>query len=269
MLIKGHIAHRFLADPTLIKEIIETQISYTKRMRPAVTKEELLEAAETLFHLLSPVNNKSYIVTHTVQDHLDLFDAKQAMSLEGWKVFQHLPIFKKTFILAPKEGDKSTKVIRVFKSRWGFHFMHLELTHDKDYKITNRGALYWILFWVNFETGQISSNFGSEDVNRVAPFLYSLMAFTELSDTTEVVVPARQSYGTRKTFKLVNILDIPLTIINSNWNVTTIRSEGFPVRGHSAIRHTGQGRTVPRLVYIAPFEKKGYTRKAGKLSDNV
>lgn len=59
-----------------------------------------------------------------------------------------------------------------------------------------------------------------------------------------------------------NDCNVPVTIVNSTYFTNIIRTVGFKVKGHFALRACGKGRKDRRLVWINPFEKKGYTRKA-------
>ena len=85
-----------------------------------------------------------------------------------------------------------------------------------------------------------------------------------LSENTEVLLEAGRKTGTKKSGKVINTLPIPLTIVDSNWNITSIRTDGFNVSGHFAIRWVGEGRTEAKMVYISPYEKSGYVRKSKK-----
>jgi len=64
-----------------------------------------------------------------------------------------------------------------------------------------------------------------------------------------------------------NDCNVPVTIINSAYFTNIIRTVGFKVKGHFALRACGKGRKNRRLVWINPFEKQGYTRKA-KINQN-
>jgi hypothetical protein len=86
----------------------------------------------------------------------------------------------------------------------------------------------------------------------------------ELTENTEVEVMPGQRYGTRKEGKIINSLKESIIVVNSCWNIKIIRTEGFPVRGHAAIRWTGEGRSIAKLVYIEPYQKTGYSRQSGK-----
>ena len=97
----------------------------------------------------------------------------------------------------------------------------------------------------------------------LAEFTYKMMCFIFLSETEEIVVNGGQKWGSKKSSaRLLNDLDIPITVVNSKWNVTSIRTEGFAVSGHFHIYHTGPGRTIPKMLWVDPFEKHGYTRRA-------
>ena len=72
--------------------------------------------------------------------------------------------------------------------------------------------------------------------------------------------------GTKKSGKIINSLPVPITIINSKWNITSIRTDGFNVSGHFALYWTGEGRRIPKMIFREPYEKKGYVRKAANKS---
>jgi hypothetical protein len=95
--------------------------------------------------------------------------------------------------------------------------------------------------------------------------VYSLLCFFYLSENEEIVVNGGKSYGTRKQADaLSNDSNVPVTIINSRWNITSIRTEGFGVRGHFRLQPCGPGLQDTKMIFINPFEKHGYVRKAAK-----
>lgn len=64
-----------------------------------------------------------------------------------------------------------------------------------------------------------------------------------------------------------NDCNVPVVIIDSAYFTNIIRTKGFKVKGHFALRACGKGKKDRRLVWINPFEKQGYTRKA-KINQN-
>lgn len=57
--------------------------------------------------------------------------------------------------------------------------------------------------------------------------------------------------------------------IDCSWFTTIVRSEGFKVRGHFRLQpyKNEEHEWDKKLIYISPFEKHGYTRRAKKLLD--
>lgn len=256
MYLKNHIVRRLLVDKTFIMEVIETHMTHEDpKYRGENVDREVAELG--LYELLRPEGNKTYLITKTVLDKLDLFDTKKAMSIEGWKVFESLPDFKKTFILP------DNRCIRIKKDDGVIHFVHFTMTPDKTRD--NFGQLYWVMLFVNLDENRMADHFNSADGNMIAPFLYALLCFVELTDNEEVIVPPGRKYGTVKSGKVINIFPEPITIVNSRWNVKTIRTDGFPVSGHVRLQPFGSGTDRHyKLIYIEPYMKTGYTKRAGK-----
>lgn len=235
-----------------------------------VVNEDNLDSYLGLYKMLTLEGNKNYYITSTVIDRLELFDTKKCMIAEGWKVFKTLPDFKKTYILPDPDANYAkyggSGCLRVVKSDGYLQFFHLTFKYlPKDQRTpTIEGTMYWVLLWVDLEKGVMADHWKSRDGQSLAGFLYSLMCFVELCDNQVIEVAPKAKYGTRKEGKVINILPFPLTVINNTWNVITVRTEGFPVKGHAALRWTGPSRSIPKIVYIQPFQKQGYTRKSGK-----
>jgi hypothetical protein len=60
-----------------------------------------------------------------------------------------------------------------------------------------------------------------------------------------------------------NDTDFPITYLDSKWFTNIIRSEGFSVRGHFRLQPKKiDGEWTKELIWIADFEKHGYTSKA-------
>lgn len=56
-----------------------------------------------------------------------------------------------------------------------------------------------------------------------------------------------------------------ISIIDSNWFRTTVRTEGFGVKGHFRLQPCGEGRKNRKLIWVNDFRKDGYTKKAKML----
>ena len=56
-----------------------------------------------------------------------------------------------------------------------------------------------------------------------------------------------------------------VTYLDCSWLRTIIRTEGFLVRGHFRLQACGERHLERKLIYIKPFQKHGYVRRAGRL----
>ena len=62
--------------------------------------------------------------------------------------------------------------------------------------------------------------------------------------------------------KYVKDTDSDITILDSTWFTTLVKSEGFKVRGHFRLQPYGPSMKEKKLIWIKDFEKTGYTREA-------
>jgi hypothetical protein len=60
--------------------------------------------------------------------------------------------------------------------------------------------------------------------------------------------------------KYINDTKTNVTILDSSWFTTIVKSEGFAVRGHFRLQVCGKAMKERKLVWISDFEKHGYTR---------
>lgn len=264
MILKNHIAYRFLTDVTLQMEIMETMypdqfpIFLEQLSKPDVpddwTPESLGFTPDLigLFHCLSPDNNKNYWITNTVLDKLEMLKVSKTESdVYNWKVFNNQPECKKTFIFP----DNS--FLRMNITEAVMHFNFARYTGS-----LNDGKIAWDMFFVKKDSGVQVNDYNKNEVEKIETTIFKLLCFIFLTENDEVVVSPGAKHGTRKDGKIINDLSVPITIVNSRWNTTVIRNEGFGVSGHFALRWAGVGKTEARIVFIEPFTKHGYIRKS-------
>lgn len=267
MRLNNHIAMRFLTDDNLAFEIVEATYpdSYKKLLKDKDSTDEDLSKLSQLYSLVSKEKQKSYLVTETVHDKLDLLKVK--VNSEGqydWTVFNELSDSKKTFILYPAFGWDGGGCLRVLVDKEMIEFCHIRFKFNEGSK--DDGTCHWTMFYINRFNNFHADHCNHNDVKQIYEFVYKLLCFVFLSDNEYQEVGAGLSVGTKKNGKFKNDLPIPVTIINSKWNVTVVRTEGFLVSGHFALRRCGIGRVSTRMVYIQPFQKTGYIRRAASES---
>lgn len=269
MKLDNHIAKRLLTDPMFTMEIVTHMYPDAEKIfdksdstkiqtRSAsgytieATTEELKDRIACLYNVLTtPSGHKPYYCTETMLPCLDMLKINKTGPHYNWTYFNSLKDQKATFIFP------DNRVLRMVIDGDTMWFVQIEYTPES--KVA--GHMNWVMFYLNRRTGELCDHFKHKDVQKIEKFVYSLLCFVYLADKEEIIVAAHSKYGTRKSGKLINSTPFPIIIINSKWNITSIRADGFPVSAHFAIRHTGQGRTIPKVVFIDQFEKEGYVRK--------
>ena len=292
MRLTHHIALRFLTDNTFIFEVIEHRhpgilkavvhskpIPGDKEHRVVEAEEaddekgKLADAWNEDFPFLNAENQKAYIVTDSVSDKLDLLKVKRgADSFYDWSVFAEVRPCKKTFIMAPTPAYKHGTALRLYITPEEIKLAYLRgvpateaqiLEHARAGKMIDFFCKGTILR-INRSSNEHIYTKGDEKYHEFYEFTYKLLCFFFLSENDIEVIQRGATHGQKKSGKFKNDLPIPVRIINSKWNITSIRTDGFLVSGHFALRRCGPGRTASRMVYIEPYQKHGYIRRGGK-----
>ena len=265
MVLKNHIAYRFLLDDELAVEMLEATHPGDFKMLLNTPKDEveIPSKVSSFYRFITPRGQKAFYITNTVLEKLDLLKIKK-IHTEGigdhydWTFFKNIKNQKVTFIFP----DNSLLRFQAIDDVLQFCQVNFDFEKGND----NQGSIDWVMFYVNRMTGEQCDHFGHVDVKRIEKFVYCLLAFFYLSDNEMVLVEPGKKYGTKKSGKIINTFpNTPVTVVNSNWNITSIRTEGFGVSGHMALRWCGKGRSEAKMIFIEPYQKKGYMRKAKKL----
>ena len=92
-----------------------------------------------------------------------------------------------------------------------------------------------------------------------ASYMMLIVFLAECEVETIVVKPeTKLKYDKKKYF---NDLKSPITFLDCRWFRELIIDAPFNVSGHLRWQPFGEGRSKKKLIWIAPFEKKGYHRK--------
>lgn len=275
MRLNNHIALRFLTDDTLAFEVIET--THFKKVMNILNRHHLEnvmnQKCKNLWELVNKDNQKSFLVTETVHDKLDMLKVKRnEYDHYDWTVFSDVATCKWTFILYPTEQWDGGGCLRIKIDKDMIEFCHIGFKFDeggyrKEIIRKGKGQALWTLFYINRFNNDHGSHCDHQNVKDIYEFVYKLLCFVFLSENEYEVVKPGHSSGTKKKDKFKNDLPIPVTIINSKWNITVIRTDEFTVSGHFALRRCGVGRTQTRMVYIEPFIKHGYVRRAASIGE--
>lgn len=262
MLLKNHIAYRFLTDDSLAFEMLET--SYPKQLKMLAQDKELddedMSKVRTLYRLMNKNDQKAFYVTDTVLGKLEMLKVKKMASGQyDWSVFASLKDLKYTFVLPPVPERRGGGCLRMKIEGNMIEFAHISFQFTEGSK--EQGQAYWVMFYVDRIKNEQCEHFAHHDVKSIEEFVYKLLCFVFLSENYEETIKPGEKKGTRKQGKIINSLPIPLTIINSKWNVTSVRTEGFDVSGHFRLQPTSSG---TKMIFINPFRKNGYIRTSKK-----
>ena len=91
-----------------------------------------------------------------------------------------------------------------------------------------------------------------------------LILFIKYAEVETKILPAGKKVKDIAC-KYLNETKSDVTILNSTWFTTLIKSDAFKVRGHFRLQPCGQAFKDKKLIWINDFEKCGYTAPARKL----
>lgn len=116
-----------------------------------------------------------------------------------------------------------------------------------------------------FFNGLLSQN--DDLAHGIVNDVHSILLLKKYADIEILEVNKTRKKVKKQGEKILSEIKSNIQVLDSNWFTTFVRSEGFNVKGHFALRAYGEGRKKRKLVWINPYEKSGYTRTA-KLSNS-
>lgn len=94
---------------------------------------------------------------------------------------------------------------------------------------------------------------------------FQILIFLKYTEPDIKYIPSGKKVGTKKN-GFYNLCTTDVQVVDSNWNTTVVRTEGFSVDGHLRLQPYGEGRSKYKLIWIDSFDKEGYVRKAKSVS---
>lgn len=234
MQLRNHIVYHFLNSPNIVSD---ASIKDYKDSVPEVSE----DTVTLIKKIINIDGNKSYYITNSIINNLDLLK----IDTNNWEILDGRPNAKYTFIFS--DGS----FLRLLIDDRDFLFYYVSRI-GKD----TSASYFYHSFYDNKESGDFAFK---------KDFWFKLLCFFFYSQNKEIIVSPGKSYGTRKQMdSLSNDSKYPITIVNSNWNVTSIRLHGFNVSGHFRLQPCGFQFSETKMIFIEPFKKNGYVRKAIK-----
>lgn len=199
--------------------------------------------------VIYPQKPKCYYITKSVMGKLDLLKIKNY----NWRVFNNIARGEYVFIF------DNNSILSMLVMDQSISFFYLSALADDVYKPK------YLRFYYTRYNDEMSGEFDNQDIAERNKHIYKLLCFLFLSENSEIIVNGGHSHGSRKHVdNLSNDLIVPVTIVNSNWNITSIRTDGFNVSGHFRLQPCGVQFSETKMIFIEPFKKNGYVRKAIK-----
>lgn len=101
---------------------------------------------------------------------------------------------------------------------------------------------------------------GMDEMSIIADILTMLLFLKYCELQTKVIKGGKKD--NHIGVKYVNDTRHDVEILDSTWFTTIVKSDGFHVRGHFRFQPCGQGMRDRKLIWIADYDKEGYTRVA-------
>jgi hypothetical protein len=203
------------------------------------------------------LHNTNYLIRKTAFQMVEKIPVNDKFDI---RYLDNLPDKKATYLLG------EDKAFRYYRNKNNLHVIFIY--YVPVFGDPSKRRLSWIQFRVDVSTGEVSmpkhlSHTKEEDPMGIPDFklFVQLVMFTELSEiTTEILAPNRKTSQSRKEGKILNESRSEVVVVDSKWNVISVRTEGFLVNGHWRLQPFGSKRTERRLIWIDTFEKHGYVR---------
>lgn len=130
-------------------------------------------------------------------------------------------------------------------------------------------------FHIDLKSGAVTksgkaSDTMSQAMASVMGFYVAAIFFIHFFETERVISVQPVANAKSSSRQVLNgetydsTITYPVNIIDAHWYTSILRTDPFLVRGHFRSQRYGAGRGKVRVQWIAAFQKNGYTRKAGK-----
>jgi len=250
-----HIAG-LMKEPQMQVSLMEEQKKFAKENYanfPISEDDKNAEIEDAFTKLFSGKGTKSYIIKEDAQTVIGAIKLDGSFDL---KIFKKIPNEQKEIILNRSELFRyynDGEIMRVlyvtidWKTLWtsyhSFTIMHSENSYSPNY-------------------------YEREDVKEKCHLFMKMLVFLHFSEISEVFLKPNGKIGSHSTGRYKNETKHPFIVVNTKWNITSIRTEGFSVRGHFRLQPCGKENQDRKLIFIEEFEKQGYVRKAKSLEHN-
>lgn len=207
-----------------------------------------------------------YYITNTVTIAKDVFvDKLNENSAISYEWAKNAKDFQKCIILPNEKWPDNIflvekKGMKVFIGQFAFVKTindYMGFVSIYDYSVKNDGSALWLSHTINFKM---------DDADVMTERNFSIIPYFVFLDYAEVeektIKAGTKNKGISKKSGSTNLSEFDIKRIDSMYFTRIHREEGFSVSGHFRLQPCGEGLRDRKLIYINPFEKNGYTRRA-------
>jgi hypothetical protein len=230
--------------------------------KPLISDDEVVRVSQRINNIIS--NSKTYYFSENIQNYIknDTFNLSSKMEellmtdISGVGVF----LFNNDTTIVYSLECKNGKIA----------FEIHQLVNEDILASTHVGFIEGLELDYQSVIANIDRlNTDSIDSRMVISSLITHVIFKQYAPIETLIVNKDKTRkGVLNKLKHLNECSYDITVIDSNWFTNIIRTKGFGVTGHFALRACGIGHVSRKLVWIDSYQKSGYSRLAKKLSDN-
>lgn len=216
--------------------------------------------------------DKETMVQELVSFHSECYD-KIFHSFEVELISEH---FEAEALNSAKQLYASIKGKNLYDLFGEAHGILVHRRHIAFYCFTEKGAFFEILdrfeekyetiFRYQFDNESIVSFEGDyDDADCLMAFSLFVLLFKRFAEIrTQLIAPNARRASFENNEVIMNRAPFMIRQTDCTWFTEYVREEGFSVRGFWRLQACGPNYSEHRLIYINPFEKQGYHRRAKK-----
>lgn len=221
-------------DPEYMGHLTPEQREYRKR---------------TMSELLYKSDYKLYLITEAICER-EIMRIKNPM--KGIRLLGNIPVKRGLFVMNKQEWFKYYVDGDDMYFVWMMYKNDIEVTYSA--------------FHIRFSDGYVGG-ITSEGLRWTVENFLRVLIYVFYSKREFVFVkPSEKHKGRTFNDHVLNATDFPITYVDTNWNKTIIRVDGFDVQGFFRFQACGKQWSERELIWVDGFRKHHYIRRA-RVSD--
>lgn len=232
------------------KNVVETNIS---------------EMRDHFWKVSVGINHQIYYLTQPFVDAFEragdkLFESNLWRDIEEDNICFILPCFD-------DKSEKETSLLKIRRPRGSESILLVDCFSFRKIVVTMAGT-----YTIDYTSGKpifSRAGFLSENIKQFEFHILNLLLITLFIKYAKIEIKILNPKQKKRDIecKYVNETNCKISVLDSRWFTTLVKSDAFKVRGHFRLQPKKKdGRWTKEFIWINEFEKSGYTAPARKLS---